>query len=120
MIAVMTRSLLNGRPVSRIRTSISPSSKRFRRVGANPGGTYVELPRKNSAVCNVLSSCRPQVGRRRRERSAGRKPTEYLRIPADEAEEICRRPLPDVDVLTGSAPRNEPAPIELVSRGPQG
>ena len=55
MIDVMTRSLLNERPVSRIRTSIRPSSKRFRRVGANPASRYVELPRKNSAVCNVLS-----------------------------------------------------------------
>ena len=78
MIDVMTRSLLNERPVSRIRTSIRPSSKRFRRVGANPASRYVELPRKNSAVCNVLS-VPAQAGRRRRERSAGRKPTEYLR-----------------------------------------
>ena len=34
-------------------------------------------------------------------------------IPADEAEEICRRPLPDVDVLTRSAPAKETAPIEI-------
>jgi AcrR family transcriptional regulator len=30
-------------------------------------------------------------------------------VPADEAEEICRRPLPDLEVLTGSAPVPETA-----------
>jgi AcrR family transcriptional regulator len=30
-------------------------------------------------------------------------------VPADEAQEICRRPLPDLDVLTGSAPAEETA-----------
>jgi len=119
MIDVMTRSLLNERPVSRIRTSIRPSSKRFRRVGANPASRYVEVPRKNSAVCNVLS-----VRPKRDDADASDRLAENLLsiygIPADEAEEICRRPLPNVDVLTGSASRNEPALIELVSRGPQG
>jgi len=34
-------------------------------------------------------------------------------IPADEAEEICQRSLPDVDVLTRSALVSEPARIEI-------
>ena len=34
-------------------------------------------------------------------------------IPADEAEEICQRSLPDVDVLTRSALAKETAPIEI-------
>ena len=37
--AVMMRSLLNRRPVSRIRTSISPVSIRLRCAGAKPDGT---------------------------------------------------------------------------------
>jgi hypothetical protein len=50
------RNLLKRRPVSRMRTSMSPSSILVRRDGAKPDGRYVELPRKNSEVCSVLLS----------------------------------------------------------------
>ena len=47
--------------------------------------------------------------------ASDRLPENLLRIdgiPADEAEEICQRSLPDVDVLTRSALVSEPARIE--------
>ena len=55
-IAATRPDLLNLRPVSRMRTSIKPSSIRVRCDGAKPEGRYVELPRKNSDVCSVLLS----------------------------------------------------------------
>ncbi len=48
--------------------------------------------------------------------ASDRLPENLLRIygiPADEAEEICQRSLPDVDVLTRSALVSEPARIEI-------
>lgn len=48
--------------------------------------------------------------------ASDRLPENLLRIsgiPADEAEEICQRSLPDVDVLTRSALAKETAPIEI-------